>query len=75
MTHVAGGGGRKQWNKELVWLKSHGQGKRMNKYRKSCSPDTLKSLIKSDRMYLFCGLLFCSVSFSSRGDFEYSKID
>lgn len=58
MTHVAGGGGRKQWNKELVWLKSHGQGKGMNKYRKNCSPDSLRSLIKSDRMYLFCGLLF-----------------
>lgn len=58
MTHVAGSGGGKQWNKELVWLKSHRQGKRMNKYRESCSPGSLKSLIKSDRMYLFCGLLF-----------------
>lgn len=56
--YVAGGGGRKQWNRELVWLKSHRQCKRMNKYRKNCSPDSLKSLIKSDRMYLFCGLLF-----------------
>ena len=35
MAHVAGGGGREQWSEELVGLKSHGQGKWVDKYRKT----------------------------------------